>query len=48
MIDVEALGELLIDFATVSIDVDGYPTMAAHSGDIFSIPNEKTVFESIR
>ena len=32
MIDVVALGELLIDFATVSIDGDGYPTMAAHPG----------------
>ena len=32
MIDVVALGELLIDFATVSADGDGYPTMAAHPG----------------
>ena len=32
MIDVAALGELLIDFATVSIDGEGYPTMAAHPG----------------
>ena len=32
MIDVVALGELLIDFATVSTDSDGYPTMAAHPG----------------
>ena len=32
MIDVVALGELLIDFATVSTDRDGYPTMAAHPG----------------
>ena len=32
MIDVVALGELLIDFATVSTDTDGYPTMAAHPG----------------
>ena len=32
MIDVVALGELLIDFATVSTDGDGYPTMAAHPG----------------
>ena len=32
MIDVVAIGELLIDFATVSIDADGYPTMAAHPG----------------
>lgn len=30
--DVVALGELLIDFATVSTDSDGYPTMAAHAG----------------
>ena len=30
--DVVALGELLIDFASVSNDVDGYPTMAAHPG----------------
>ena len=32
MIDVVALGELLIDFATISVDGDGYPTMAAHPG----------------
>ncbi len=32
MADVVALGELLIDFATVSADSDGYPTMAAHPG----------------
>ncbi len=31
-IHVVALGELLIDFATVSTDADGYPTMAAHPG----------------
>ena len=32
MIDVVALGELLIDFATQSTDGEGYPTMAAHPG----------------
>ena len=32
MIDVVALGELIIDFATVSTDESGYPTMAAHPG----------------
>ena len=32
MIDVVALGELLIDFATISADAEGYPTMAAHPG----------------
>ena len=32
MIDVVSIGELLIDFATVSTDADGYPTMAAHAG----------------
>ena len=32
MIDVVALGELLIDFATVSVDAGGYPTMVAHPG----------------
>ena len=32
MIDVVALGELLIDFATTATDSDGYPTMAAHPG----------------
>ena len=32
MFDVAALGELLIDFATVSTDGDGYPTMAANPG----------------
>lgn len=30
--DVVALGELLIDFACVSTDEQGYPTMAAHPG----------------
>ncbi len=30
--DVVALGELLIDFACVSQDAEGYPTMAAHPG----------------
>ena len=30
--DVVALGELLIDFASVSADSEGYPTMAAHPG----------------
>ena len=32
MIDVVALGELLIDFTTTATDADGYPTMAAHPG----------------
>ena len=32
MFDVVALGELLIDFATVSTDGDGYHTMAANPG----------------
>ena len=32
MIDVVALGELLIDFACLSTDADAYPTMAAHPG----------------
>lgn len=32
MLDVIALGELLIDFATVGTDADSYPTMAAHPG----------------
>ena len=32
MIDVVALGELLIDFTCQSADGDGYPTMAAHPG----------------
>ncbi len=32
MFDVIAIGELLIDFAPVSVDADGYPTMAAHPG----------------
>ena len=30
--DVVALGELLIDFACISTDAEGYPTMAAHPG----------------
>lgn len=32
MIDVVALGEILIDFATIAADSDGYPTMKAHAG----------------
>ena len=32
MMDVVALGELLIDFTSVNYDADGYPTMAAHPG----------------
>ena len=32
MYDVIALGELLIDFAAISSDADGYPCMAAHPG----------------
>lgn len=32
MIDVVALGELLIDFAAKSVDANGYPTMAANPG----------------
>ena len=32
MIDVVALGELLIDLACLSTDPEGYPTMAAHPG----------------
>ena len=32
MIDVVALGELLIDFTMQSVDADGYPTMVAHPG----------------
>ncbi|MDY3225857.1 MAG: carbohydrate kinase [Candidatus Faecousia sp.] len=32
MLDVVALGELLIDFTCVSSDSEGYPTMAAHPG----------------
>lgn len=32
MYDVVALGELLIDFASKSVDADGYPTMAANPG----------------
>ena len=32
MMDVVALGELLIDFTNISADPEGYPTMAAHPG----------------
>ena len=32
MIDIVALGELLIDFAAKSTDAAGYPTMAANPG----------------
>lgn len=32
MMDVVALGELLIDFTTQSVDAGGYPTLAAHPG----------------
>ena len=36
MAEVVALGEVLIDFAQKSKDVEGYPTMAAHAGGIKS------------
>ena len=32
MLDVVALGELLIDFTCLSVDEAGYPTLAAHPG----------------
>ncbi len=32
MIDVVAIGELLIDFTCATTDADGYPTMVAHPG----------------
>lgn len=32
MLDIVALGELLIDFTCQSVDAEGYPTMAAHPG----------------
>ena len=32
MLDIVALGELLIDFACTTVDGEGYPTMAAHPG----------------
>ena len=32
MLDVIAMGELLIDFTCASADADGYPTMVAHPG----------------
>ena len=32
MIDIVAIGELLIDFAAVNADLEGYPTVAAHPG----------------
>ena len=32
MMDVVAIGELLIDFTCKSVDNDGYPTMEAHPG----------------
>ena len=32
MLDVVALGELLIDFASIEVDGEGYPTLAAHPG----------------
>jgi len=32
MIDVVAMGELLIDFTMSAVDADGYPAMAAHPG----------------
>ena len=32
MLDVTALGELLIDFTCIGADKDGYPTMEAHPG----------------
>ena len=32
MLDIIAIGELLIDFASQSADAEGYPTLAAHPG----------------
>ena len=32
MLDVVAIGELLIDFTHISTDADGYPTLSAHPG----------------
>ena len=43
MIDVVALGELLIDFTCISTGSDGYLTMAAHPGGISSVPNYEDV-----
>lgn len=43
MIDVVALGELLIDFTCISTDSDGYPTMAAHPAGISSVPTYENV-----
>ena len=43
MIDVVALGELLIDFTCISTDPDGYPTMAAHPGGNSSVPTYENV-----
>lgn len=57
MIDVVALGELLIDFATVCTDADGYPSMAAplrkdldtatKSSGISSVPEYETVLANM-
>ena len=32
MIDVVALGELIVDFTLTGVDSDGFPTMASHPG----------------
>ena len=38
--DVVALGELLIDFACLNMDQDGYPTMAAHPRRLSTQPKK--------
>ena len=47
MLDVVALGELLIDFATLETDKDGYPTMAAHPGGFSSVPEYEEVLSRL-
>ncbi len=46
MIDVVALGELLIDFACLSTDSEGYPTMAVHPGGISSVPDYEEILKA--
>ena len=45
MLDVVALGELLIAFAAKGTDAAGYPTLAANPGGIPSIPRKSEVLK---
>ena len=47
MLDVIALGEVLIDFASRGIDANSYPLMQALPGGIPSIPEKAAVLQAM-